>query len=76
MSMKKSVLREVIEDIWNTYSLNEGKIKLRDLMSNVKMRSEEKKLILLNDIGNCSSKDDLDYLAANCMLKFEGHGLI
>ena len=74
--MKKSVIRAAIEDIWNTDSLNEGKIKLRELMSNVKMRSEEKKLILLNDIGKCSSKDRLNYLAANCMLKFEGHGLI
>ena len=74
--MKKSVIRAIIEDIWNTDSLNEGKIKLRELMTNVKMRSEHNKKKLLLDIGNCSSKDRLNYLAANCMLKFEGHGLI
>lgn len=74
--MKKSVIRAIIEDIWNTDSLNEGKIKLRELMTNVKMRSELNKKKLLLDIGNCSSKDSLNYLAANCMLKFEGHGLI
>ena len=74
--MKKSVIRAYIEEIWNTDSLNEGKIKLRELLSKVKMKSEHHKKKLLLDIGNCSSKDRLNYLAANCMLKFEGLGLI
>lgn len=76
MNNKTSVIRAIVEDIWNTDSLNEGKIKLRELMSNVKMISELNKRRLLLDIGNCQSKDKLNQIAANCMLKFEGHGVI
>ena len=74
--MKKSVIRDIIEDIWNIDSLNEGKIKLRELMSNVKMRSNYHKKKLLLDIGNCKSKEKLNDLAHNCMQKFEGNGVI
>ena len=74
--MKRSVIRAIIEDIWNTDSLNEGKIKLRELMSNVKMRSNYKKKKLLFDIGNCKSKEDLGFIAHNCMQMFEGNGVI
>ena len=76
MNNKTSVIREVVEDIWNTDSLNEGKIRLRELMSNIKMISEMSKRRLLLDIGNCQSKDKLNDIAKNCMLKFEGHGVI
>ena len=76
MNNTPSVIREIIEDFWHTSSLNEGKIKLRELMSNVKMISEMQKRRLLLDIGNCQSKEKLDQIATNCMLKFEGHGVI
>ena len=76
MNNKTSVITAVIEDIWHTDSLNEAKIKLRELMSNVKMISEMQKRRLLLDIGNCQSKEKLDQIATNCMLKFEGHGVI
>lgn len=74
--MKESVIRAIIEDIWNTDSLNEGKIKLRELMTNVKMRSNYHKKKLLLNIGNCKSKENLNFLAHNCMQKFEGNGVI
>ena len=76
MKNQPSVIRAVIEDIWNTDSLNQAKIKLIELMSNVKMISEMQKRRLLLDIGNCQSKEKLDQIATNCMLKFEGHGVI
>ena len=62
MNNKTSVIRPVIEDIWQTNSLNEAKIKFRELMSNVKMISEMQKRRLLLDIGNCQSKEKLDQI--------------
>ena len=76
MKNQPSVIRAVIEDIWNTDSLNQAKIKLIELMSNVKMISEMQKRRLLLDIGNCQSKEKLNDIAKNCWLKFEGHGVI
>jgi hypothetical protein len=77
MDMKKtSILRKTIEDIWESVDLNESKIKLRDLMSAQIMNSELKKRRLLMDIGNCQSKQKLNEIATNCMLKFEGMGVI
>jgi hypothetical protein len=76
MNNKTSVIRPVIEDIWQTNSLNEAKIKLRELMSNVTIIGEMQKRRLLLDIGNCQSKEKLDQIATNCMLKFEGLGVI
>ena len=77
MDIKKtSILRKTIEAIWESIDLNESKIKLRDLMSSQIMNSELKKRRLLLDIGNCHSKQKLDEIATNCMLKFEGMGVI
>ena len=77
MDIKKtSILRKTIEAIWESIDLNESKIKLRDLMSSQIMNSELKKRRLLMDIGNCQSKQKLDEIATNCMLKFEGMGVI
>jgi len=76
MNNKTSVIRPVIEDIWQTNSLNEAKIKFRELMSNVTIIGEMQKRRLLLDIGNCQSKEKLDQIATNCMLKFEGLGVI
>ena len=76
MNNKTSEIREVVEDIWNTDSLNEGKIRLRELMSNIKIISEMNKRRLLFEIGKCQTKDKLNDIAKNCMLKYEGHGVI
>lgn len=76
MSNKTSVIREVVENIWNTDSFNEGKIRLRELMSNVKIISDMNKRRLLFEIDNCQTKYELNDIAKNCMLKFEGHGVI
>ena len=73
---KTSILRKTIEAIWASIDLNESKLKLRDLMSSQIMNSELKKRRLLMDIGNCQSKQKLDEIATNCMLQFEGMGVI
>lgn len=76
MIEKTSVLRKEIEQIWHSDDLQSNKLRLKALMSQVKMKSKLYKNRLLMEIDKTNFKDDLDRLAANCLLKYEGHGVI
>ena len=76
MNNKTSILRPLIEGIWAIDSLNEKKIRLHEIVSDLNIPNKMKKRRTLLDIGNCQSKEKLDQIAKNCMLKFEGLGVI
>jgi len=76
MNNKTSVLRPLIEDLWAIDSLNEKKIMLYEIVSDLNIPNKMKKRRLMLDIGNCQSKEKLNDIAKNCWLTYEGHGVI
>ena len=76
MRDKTSVIRNVIEEIWHSDDLESSKLRLISLLKQLKMKSNYEKNRLILNVNKTRFKTDLDRLAANCMLKFEGHGVI
>lgn len=76
MRDKTSVIRNVIEEIWHSDDLESSKLRLISLLKELKMKSNYEKNRLILNVNKTRFKTDLDRLAANCMLKFEGHGVI
>lgn len=76
MRDKTSVIRDVIEEIWHSDDLESSKLRLISLLKELKMKSNYEKNRLILNVNKTRFKTDLDRLAANCMLKFEGHGVI
>jgi len=76
MRDKTSVIRDVIEEIWHSDDLESSKLRLISLLKELKMKSNYEKNRLILNVNKTRFKTDLDRLAANCLLKFEGHGVI
>ena len=76
MRDKTSVIRDVIEEIWHSDDLESSKLRLISLLRELKMKNNYEKNRLILNVNKTRFKTDLDKLAANCMLKFEGHGVI
>jgi len=76
MREKTSILRDEIETIWQCEDLDTKKDRLAKLMNSVHFNTVLQKKRLLLDIYKTRFNTELDRLAANCLLKFEGHGVI
>ena len=76
MTEKTSILRDEIETICQCEDLDTKKERLAKLMNSVNFNTVLQKKRLLLDIYKTRFNTELDRLAANCLLKFEGHGVI
>lgn len=67
----KSVLEEIIQDIYKAKNLEEGQLIMKKLIESTKIKDEDKKK-MVNEVNNQPSLTKLQFYATNCMFKFEG----
>jgi len=67
----KSIIEEVISEVYKTQSLEVGKKLMKDLISQTKIKEQDKNK-MLREVDNCQSLVKLQFYATNAMFKFEG----
>ncbi len=67
----KSVLEEVIQDIYQAKNLEEGQLIMKKLVEKVKIKEEDKKK-MVKEIDGQPTLVRLQFYATNALFKYEG----
>lgn len=69
-----SVLEQCIQGIYQSRTLEEGKVLMKELIESTNIKSTDKNK-MLNELENISTLARLQFYATNAMFKFEGLGV-
>jgi len=70
----KSILENIIKEIYVVKTLDEGKSKMRELLKECSI-NEDNKRKMLYELDNIASLSKLQFYATNAMFKYEGLGV-